>query len=381
MYPLVNTASIIVLALNEEASIGTLFVALEAQDYPLENIELILVDSGSSDNTKALMQDFAERRADWFLAVKVLDNPKRVQPAGWNVGITNSTGDAIFMLAAHAFILPNFVSQRMAGLNQGEYIYGGPWIATLQRSTRWREVLLAAEQSIFGSGGSVARRATGPSYVSALAHAGYRREVFEAVGLYDERLVRTEDNELSYRVRAAGFRFCSNPEVTSYHFVRDSFKAMMRQKYSNGFWVGKTLLSVPACINKALLVPAIFVVALIVGLVIGLTYFWLPLLCLAIAYGVVCVAASVLAGIRMHRKTPKALALPFILLGTHLCYGIGTLVGLASEIINPLTRLSRGAWTSSNVWGVGGGPEDAEREAADGADSVESETTGGPTAR
>jgi cellulose synthase/poly-beta-1,6-N-acetylglucosamine synthase-like glycosyltransferase len=342
--PPARTASIVVIALNEESAIGGLFDALEAQDYPHELVEILLIDGGSGDATKALMEQFSHQNEAGFAAIKVLDNPRRVQPAGWNVGIAASTGDVILMLAAHASVPPDFISCRIVGINAGEHIYGGPWTAVLQHPTAWREVLLMAEQSIFGSGGSAARRNTSPSYVNSAAHAAYRREVFEQVGLYDERLVRTEDNELSWRIRAAGFRFLSDPAVTSYHFARDSFRAMMRQKYANGFWVGRTLLIVPACISKMLGVPALFVLAILLALLLGATVSWWPALALALLYGLPCIAASVFAFAQAPHKTAKALALPLVILSMHICYGTGTLVGLIAEAINPLRRRPRGAW-------------------------------------
>ncbi|MFQ8901868.1 MAG: hypothetical protein ACLR7D_08270 [Lachnospira eligens] len=52
-------------------------------------------------------------------------------------------------------------------------------------------------------------------YMKSLFHAAYRREVFDKIGHYNEALARTEDNEIHYRMRKAGFklRFCPDHNI------------------------------------------------------------------------------------------------------------------------------------------------------------------------
>jgi hypothetical protein len=109
----------------------------------------------------------------------------------------------------------------------------------------------------------------------------------------------------------------------------------MRQKYLNGFWVGKTLLMVPRCISKKLFAPALFVVAILAALILGLTLSWLPALLLAIVYLIPCVIASLVAFIQSEHKTIKALALPAVIFTMHICYGCGTVLGLLAGLIHP----------------------------------------------
>ena len=71
-------------------------------------------------------------------------------------------------------------------------------------------------------------------------HAAYRRQVFDKVGFFNENLARTEDNEIHYRMREAGFKLCFDPDIISYQHIRSSLPKMLKQKYSNGLWIGKT---------------------------------------------------------------------------------------------------------------------------------------------
>ena len=82
--------------------------------------------------------------------------------------------------------------------------------------------------------------------------------------LHNEALARTEDNEIHYRMRKAGFklRFC--PDIISYQHTRSSLPKMLKQKYANGYWIGKTSKVCPGCLSIYHFVPWAFVMAIIV---------------------------------------------------------------------------------------------------------------------
>ena len=109
--------SFIIVAYNAAGSIGALLEDLLAQNIAQEQIEALLVDSDSTDNTRALMLDFAKTAP---FEVKVLDNPKRWLAAGINVALAAATGDAIIRLDAHARIPNDFLKNNLAALERGE---------------------------------------------------------------------------------------------------------------------------------------------------------------------------------------------------------------------------------------------------------------------
>ena len=116
---------------------------------------------------------------------------------------------------------------------------------------------------MFGSSIASYRNNPGKTYVKSLFHAAYRREVFEKVGFFNEELVRTEDNEIHYRMRKAGYKLCFDPDIISYQYTRSSLKAMLKQKYANGYWIGKTSKVCPKCLSIYHFVPFAFVSAII----------------------------------------------------------------------------------------------------------------------
>ena len=254
-----------VIAYNEESSIEGILRCIDRQDYDHDSMEVVLVDGMSTDNTKNIMLEYAKNNDGKFDRIVVLDNPKKTLPSGWNVALREYKGDAIIKVDAHAVIPDDFVSKNVAVLNTGEYICGGQRPNIIDKSTPFKETLLLAESSMFGSSIASYRNNPGRTYVKSLFHAAYRREVFDKVGFFNEDLVRTEDNEIHYRMRKAGFKLCFDPDIISYQYTRNSLKGMLKQKYANGFWIGKTSKVCPKCLSIYHFVPFAFVSAILVS--------------------------------------------------------------------------------------------------------------------
>lgn len=322
------TVSLCVIALNEETFLPSLLNDLYAQTYPHEETEIVLVDSGSTDATKQIMREFAQRHEHEYMAIKLADNPKKIQAAGWNVAIAHAEADVIIRIDAHTHIPSDFVTKNMTLQQEGEYVTGGVRPCLIENKGAWSELLLEAENSLFGSSINVSRRGTKRQYVKTMFHAAYRREVFEKAGVFNENLLRTEDNEMHYRIRKAGFRFCFEPQIVSYQYARSSLKRMVRQKYANGRSIALTLGVCPGCISLFHMVPFAFVMAIVVGAVLGLAGLWLPGVLLWGVYGAVAVFMSVMSAIGNKGRSWRFFLLPFLFLLLHLSYGVGTLVGL-----------------------------------------------------
>ena len=69
--------SVNISAYNEQDYLPEIFESLKNQTYPLKNIEVVLVNAMSTDNTRALMDQFKAENEHLFYAVKILDNPRK----------------------------------------------------------------------------------------------------------------------------------------------------------------------------------------------------------------------------------------------------------------------------------------------------------------
>ncbi len=316
-----------VIAYNEKNSLGLLLGDICKQTYDHKKIEIILVDSNSTDNTAVIMETFRKNNKEDFYDVKVLSNPKQTLPCGWNVLLNNYSGDAVCKIDAHASIPSNFIEKNVETLESGEYICGGFRPNIIDKPTAWKETLLLVETSMFGSSIAPYRRQQSKTYVNSLFHAAYRREVFDKVGLFNEDLARTEDNEIHYRMQKAGFKLCFNPEIISYQHTRNSLKGMVKQKYGNGKWIGLTLSVAPKCLSYYHYVPFLFVVGLIGCSALAVFGFPLLLEILLLLYSMFDFVNTV-SCFTMRDIRPQFFLLPLLFPLMHIAYGIGTIVGL-----------------------------------------------------
>lgn len=320
------TVSFCVIAYNEEKAIQSLFHDIKNQDYPHEKMEIILVNSMSTDNTRKCMEEFA-CEDNGFLRVVVEDNKKRIQAAGWNVAIRAAKCDIIMRIDAHTVIPKEFVSKNVACILSGESVSGGPRPSIPEQDTPWKHTLSLAEASMFGSSIAPYRKSHHKTYVKSVFHGAYRREVFEKAGMFNEELGRTEDNEMHYRIRKAGYRICYSPQIVSYQHTRNSWLKMIKQKYGNGYWIGLTLGVCPQCFSIYHFVPMCFVLALIATSFFTIWRMYYPLIVLGCLYLTVDFIMAMIA-VYKEKKYWQYFLLPVIFLSLHISYGIGTILGI-----------------------------------------------------
>ena len=153
----------------------------------------------------------------------------------------------------------------------------------------------------------------------------YRKEVFDKVGLADERLLRTEDNEFHYRVRKAGYDIIFNPEIESYQYIRPTFTKMIQQKFANGYWIGLTSHVCRDCLSLFHFGPGVFVATLLVLMMLTLVSF-VPLLTVVFLYLLAVLGLSIFE-ISKQKFNPTLLLIPFIMIAIHFAYGVGTIKG------------------------------------------------------
>jgi len=321
-----KTVSICVIAYNEENFLPGLFKDILNQTYPREKTEVVLINAMSKDKTRILMEEF-QNENHGFYSVKVVDNPKKTQASGWNKAIINATGDVIIRMDAHAVMPEEYVAQCVEIIDQGENIAGGPCHQIAEERNPWSEVLLMTDNSLFGSNISLSKRGEERTYVKLMSHAAYRREVFGVVGGFNENLLRTEDNEIHYRVREAGFKLFFDPDAITYQYARSSLKKMLKQKYGNGYWIGLTLGVNPKCLAIYHFVPFCFVLGIVFTTVLACAGFWQLASLMWGLYALFAVANTVLS-VKNNGFNKYCFIMPFLFLILHVSYGLGTVKGI-----------------------------------------------------
>ena len=315
--------SIIITARNEEKYLPMLFEDILNQTFPLQNIEVVLMDSNSTDNTRLVMEEFKKNNEN--LSVQIVTNERQIQAAGFNEGVKHATGDVVLKIDAHSRIPADFVQKNVDEILAGTYVCGGNRPTVVDSADDFSKTLHIVEESALGSSIANYRKSDVKRKVNSIFHGMYRKEVFDKVGLADERLLRTEDNEFHYRVRKAGYDIIFNPEIESYQYIRPTFTKMIQQKFANGYWIGLTSHVCRDCLSLFHFGPGVFVATLLVLMMLTLVSF-VPLLTVVFLYLLAVLGLSIFE-ISKQKFNPTLLLIPFIMIAIHFAYGVGTIKG------------------------------------------------------
>ena len=317
--------SVVVGLLNEEKFLPRLIEDFKKQTYNHNEIELIFIDGMSKDDSWKILEDFKNSNHD-FYDVVLLKNPKVILSAGMNVGIKAARGECILKVDCHSHITDNFIENNVKIIEEGEDVCGGPRPNIIENVDNFSKTLLLVEENMFGSGIADYRKKTTKKYVSSVFQGMYKKSIFDKIGLLDEKVGRVEDNELHYRIRKNGYKIRYSNDILSYQYTRPTLKRMLKQKYSNGYWIGKVSHVYPKAFSIFHFVPLAFVLAIIFSLcMIPITSIFIILL--SSVYFLFTILITIMTIIN-NKFNVTILLMPIILFLIHVYYGVGTLVGL-----------------------------------------------------
>ena len=308
---------------NEAAYIRRSLGAVLAQDYPPERMEVLVVDGMSVDGTREAVGELASTHP--HISVRLLDNPARIVPAALNIGLRHARGKVIIRVDGHCEIAPDYVRRCVEVLQET----GADNVGGLQRAvgeTPVGRAVALATSSPFGVGNARFRYAKKPGRVDTVYLGAYRREVFDRVGLFDEELVRNQDDEFNFRLTQAGGRIWLDPSIRSVYYSRTSLRGLWRQYFQYGFYKVRVIQKRRAIPSWRHLVPSAFVLGLAGSVFLAVvTYQPLWAFSVALPYAV----ANSTAAIWTARYDWRTLALlPLAFATLHLAYGLGFLWGL-----------------------------------------------------
>jgi succinoglycan biosynthesis protein ExoA len=318
-------ASVVVPIRNEEKYIATCLQSLLRQSIPCDSYEIIVVDGRSSDRSREIVEGIQHD----FPNVRCLDNPAAIAPVAMNIGIRDARGKVIIRADGHNFYPPTYIENCIKYLEQtGADNVGGPWLTVPADKTFGAGLVAAILSNPFGVGGSRFRTSQADGFVETVPFGAFRRELFDRIGLYNEKLVRNQDNELNARILAAGGKIYQTSALqTEYHPV-STFSALLTQIYKTSQWHVFSIRENKRSMGFRHLAPAGFVLVLLA--LIGMS--WLSRLSLIalISFLAVYLLAGfyVAVGRRREWRWGIVCIMPFATLCFHFAYGLGTLAGL-----------------------------------------------------
>ena len=319
--------SVIVPIYNEEKYIQLCMDSILAQDYPREDMEVLLVDGMSTDRTRQLLAPYLEH----YPFLHLIDNPGRTAPKAMNIGIQAARGDILMRLDAHVIYERNYFSaltQALLRLHADNV--GAPCHTSVLHQNTRTKAIQAVLSCPFGVGNSAFR--TGIDQVmevDTVPFGCWPRETFQKYGVYDERLTRNQDIEFNRRIQRGGGHIYIVPDTHSTYLARESYLALGKNNFANGLWNIKTVALTKHFSSLSLrhFVPMTFVLSLALPLVLGIFWhpIWLVGLLSATLYLIVLSIVSTRLALEGHLSVPQLLSAFLVL---HLSYGCGSVVGL-----------------------------------------------------
>jgi len=319
--------SVIIPCHNEAGFIEKTIESVLGGDYPVDRMEILAVDGMSDDGTRDIVKRLAAKDA----RVRLFDNIDHIVPHALNIGIRNSRGDIILLVGGHGYYERDHISSCVEVLERTGAAYVGGYLETLPGAdTLVAKSIALATSSPFGVGTKFRTGGNKEQEVDAAPFGAFRAEIIEKIGTYHPLLARNQDMEFCSRVRKAGFKIIISPKIKPMYYNRSTFKGLRRQAFANGAWNAYTLWIVGGGLRPRHLVPAGFVVGLILLAVLGFSIggkaslpFWL------------CAGAYLFTGaiessrIAIRNKNPVSVLLILLaFVQLHFWYGFGTLWGV-----------------------------------------------------
>ena len=300
---------------DEAGGLADAVSAVLSQEYG-GDVEVCLAVAPSGDGTAGL----AAALAGGDERVRVVDNPAGVTPAGLNAAIRATTAPVVVRVDGHSTLPPGYIATAVATLERtGAVNVGG--VQRPEGTTPFEVAVGMAMASRFGAGDARFHYGGPEGPVDTVYLGVFRRDAIEAVGLFDESLVRNQDYELNWRLRQAGGVVWFDPTLSVGYRPRSSLRALARQFHGYGTWKRVVARSQPRSLRWRHLVAPVTVLGVVVGLVGG--WCWSPLFAIPAAYGAAVVVAAVVVG-----RSPGPMARLCAVYPTmHLSWGVGFLVG------------------------------------------------------
>jgi GT2 family glycosyltransferase len=323
------TLSVIIPCRNEARFIGKCLDSVLMNGYAVQRLEILVVDGMSDDGTRAIAQSYAES----YRQIRVLNNPRRAIPCAINIGVAEARGEILMRVDAHTVLEKQYIERcaRVLIEYRAADVGGKLRIVARDNTVIGRTIVKALTQRV-GVGNLRYRFAETekPEVVDTVPFFCCRREVFEKIGPFNERLARVEDVEWKRRLVRAGGRIMLAPGAVAVYQARSQLKAFWKHNLSDGMWVtlgfGRSeLMPVPW---RHLAPPALVGTLLCFGL--GSVWSKTLLAIFLTLFG--CYFLTLLAvsfrKAAAGRDWSASFLLPFVTLSMHFTRGFGSLWGV-----------------------------------------------------
>ncbi len=336
-----SLVSVIIPCYNEEKHITNLLNALKNQTYLTKNIEIIIADGNSIDDTLLKIKLFMQNNPE--INIITLRNNKKIIPAALNQAIRASAGDFIIRMDAHSLPNADYIERCIQHLVAGDADnVGGLWLIQPASNSLIAKSIAFAASHPFGVGDAKYRYSSESDYVETVPYGAYKRTLIQKIGLFDENLLANEDYELNTRILKNGGRILFDPNIQTKYIARENLNALWKQYFNYGYWKFRMLQKYPESLRWRQAIPPLFVISILMGSIIAVfirIFRFILLIELLFYFGLL-----ILSSIRIvkNEKNPGLLiGVPIAILTMHFGWGLGFLKSTLSLIIQKMRDVWR----------------------------------------
>lgn len=320
--------SIICPTYNEEKYINECILSILESDFPHQDMEVLFIDGMSSDSTREIILKYTAKHS----FIKLIDNHEKFVPFALNKGIIAAKGDIIIRIDAHAKYEKNYFSLLVKYLNQLNADNVGGICNTLPvNDSLVAKAIASVLNSSFGVGNSYFRiGAKDIKKVDTVPFGCFRKEIFKNYGMFDEELIRNQDDELNARIIRNGGTIYLIPEIKITYFSRDTINKVKQMFYQYGLF--KPLVNKK--IGKPATIRQFFPLFFVLGLMIGfpLSIFFESIRIIYIITLCFYIILSIFFSTKDSKNIKQIFIQSWIFLIIHLSYGYGYLRGILNLI-------------------------------------------------
>ncbi len=277
--------TVLVPTYNEQSFIIDCLDSIIEGDYPLEAIEILVIDGNSTDSTAELVTSYSKKHP----FVKLLSNDKKIVPAAINIGLESASHNVILWVGAHGIYSSDYIINSVRVLKEEKCASVGGVITPVGKTKIGRAIAVATT-SKFGIGNAKYRYATKRQSVDTVFGGCWNKDDALSIGGFNEKWTRNQDYEFNCRLRENIGEIILDPSIRCTYFCRETIRGLAKQYFQYGFWRFHTFkehsssFTVRQAAPLLLLFGTLLSVALLildskVGYLIPVTYLSIAILC------------------------------------------------------------------------------------------------------
>ena len=321
--------SVLIPCRNEAKHIEQCLANIYGFEPPPEGFEVIVIDGMSTDGTRDILSRLQKRYPNLI----VLDNVRRTVPYGMNMGMQHAKGEYIVRADVRCIHPRSYLCDLLELSKRTGADNVGGVLVPVSGETYVQKSIALAYKSRIAMGGALRDRGDFVGETDTVYGGCFKRQRLLEIGMYDEEMVRNQDDELSFRLRERGGKIIQDGRIKVRYWPRRFYWQLFKQFLQYGYWKIPVIKKHPQQASPRHFLPA--------GLVLGLTALavasfadWRSLLGLAIYSGSYLFSVG-LESFRLLRKGslwlwPGVLASIILI---HISFGIGFIVSLICRCV------------------------------------------------